>query len=91
MNREFDKLNFFYAATGSQDKVAKMSQLASQVGDPMLRYNSSLLTGNAEERCKTLIEAGQLTLAYMTARSHKLTDMVEYIEAEMESAGIDTM
>ena len=49
----------------------------------MLRFNCSLLTGDVEERVKTLVEAGQLPLAYMTARAHNLTDMVEYIEAEM--------
>jgi hypothetical protein len=49
----------------------------------MLRYNTSVLTANIEERVKTLVEAGQLPLAYMTARAHNLTDMVEYIESEM--------
>lgn len=48
INREFDKLNFFYAATGSNDKLAKMGQLAQQLDDPMLKYNSSLLTADVE-------------------------------------------
>lgn len=46
----------------------------------MLRYNTSLMTANVEERCKTLVETGQLALAYLAARSHNLTDMVEMIE-----------
>ena len=42
-----------------------------------------MLTANVEERVKTLVDAGQLPLAYMAARAHNLTDMVEYIESEM--------
>lgn len=49
----------------------------------MLRFNTSVLTANIEERVKTLIDAGQLPLAYMAARAHNLTDMVEYIETEL--------
>ena len=29
------------------------------------------------------METGQLPLAYMTARAHNLSDMVEYIESEI--------
>jgi hypothetical protein len=56
----------------------------------MLRYNTSLLTANVEERVKTLVETGQLALAYLAARTHNLVDLVEFIEAEMqESVTID--
>jgi len=81
--RAFDKLNFFWAVTGSIEKLNKMQNVASSVNDPMLRYNTSVLTANVEERVKTLVDAGQLPLAYMAARAHNLTDMVEYIESEM--------
>ena len=56
--KAFDKLNFFYSITGSSDKLKLMGQVASQVDDPMLRYNTSVLTANIEERVKTLVEAG---------------------------------
>lgn len=46
----------------------------------MLKYNTSLLTANVEDRVKTLMETGQLALAYLSARTHGLTDMVEFIE-----------
>jgi len=29
INREFEKLNFFYSATGSTDKLAKMAQIST--------------------------------------------------------------
>ena len=81
--RAFDKLNFFYAITGSIGKLNQMGNVAANVEDPMLRFNTSVLTANVEERVKTLVDAGQLPLAYMAARAHNLTDMVEYIESEM--------
>lgn len=67
-----------------------MQNVASSVDDPMLMFNTSVLTGNVEERVKTLVAAGQLPLAYMAARAHNLTDMVEYIESEItDSAEYD--
>lgn len=58
INREYDKLNFFYSVTGSSDKLAKMAQIATQLDDPILKFNSALLTSNVEERVKTLLESG---------------------------------
>ena len=63
-----------------------MAQVASKVNDPMLRFNTSVLTANVEERVRTLVEAGQLPLAYMAARAHNLTDMVESIETELQES-----
>ena len=84
--RAYDKLNFFYATTGSWQKMLQMRQQATNVADPMLKFNCSLLTGDVEYRVKTLVEAGQLPLAYMTARAHNLTDMVEYLESELQQS-----
>lgn len=85
-------MNFFYAVTGSTDKLYKMNMLAERVDDPILKYNSSLLTANVEQRVRVLMEANQLTLAYLTARSHNLTDLVEVIEQEMQdNDSIDAM
>ena len=41
------------------------------------------LNADIEERVRVLMESGQLPLAYMTARAHNLSDMVEYIESEI--------
>ena len=61
-----------------------MAQISTQLDDPILKYNSALLTQNVEERVKVLIETGQIPLAYLTARSHNLTEMAEFIEQEMQ-------
>jgi len=60
--------------------------VAANIANPMLKYNSSILTGNVEERVRTLVEAGQLPLAYMAARAHGLTDMIEFIEQELQDS-----
>ena len=46
MTRSFEKLNFFYAATGSLNKLQKMQGVAANVGDPVLRFNSATLNAN---------------------------------------------
>ena len=82
--RAFDKLNFFYTVSGSVSKLRKMQGIAaSGAGDHTLRYNTACLNADVEERVRTLMETGQLALAYMTARAHNLSDMVEYIESEI--------
>lgn len=83
MMRQFDKLNFHYAATGSVQRLKQMQMVAGNVNDPMLKFNTSLYTANVEERVRTLVEAGQLPLAYLSARAHGLTDMIEFLEQEM--------
>lgn len=60
--RSFDKLNFFYIATGSMNKLKKMQQVSQSVNDHMLRYNTSLLLGDIQDRVKLLAETGQSKL-----------------------------
>ena len=80
--RSFDKLNFFYSVAGSVSKLEKMQGVAgSAAGDATLRYNTATLNADAEEKVRTLMDSNQLPLAYMTARAHNLSDMVEYIES----------
>lgn len=83
MSYQFDKLNFFWAATGSFGKLQKMQQVAAAQDDPALSFNTSLLTGNVQERVKTLAKSGQLPLAYMAAKTHGLHEMAEKIEEEL--------
>mmetsp|Transcript_33362 Transcript_33362/g.51153 ORF Transcript_33362/g.51153 Transcript_33362/m.51153 type:complete len:334 (-) Transcript_33362:736-1737(-) len=80
MTKSFDKLNFFYATTGSTAKLAKMNQLAQAVNDPMLRFNSATLLGDVSEKVKVLASNGQVPLAYMTAKSHGLEEFAKTLE-----------
>jgi hypothetical protein len=58
ITRQFDKLNFFYATTGSIDKLHKMGGVAQSLNDPMLRYNTATLTANVSEKVRILAENG---------------------------------
>lgn len=58
ITRSFDKLNFFYMTTGSLNKLKKMQQVAVSVNDSMLRFNTSLILGDVQERVKLLAETG---------------------------------
>lgn len=80
IDRQYDKLNFFYSTTGSLHKLNKMQTVAQSVNDPMLRYNQATLTANVSEKVKILAENGQVPLAYMTAKSHGLEDFAKTLE-----------
>lgn len=60
-----------------------MQQVASAQEDPALSFNTSLLTGNVQERVKTLVKSGQLPLAYMAAKTHGLHELAEQLEAQL--------
>ena len=81
--KAFDKLNFFYATTGSFQKLRKMQQVAGAVGDPVLRFNSSTLNANIAEKVKILAENGQVPLAFMTARAHGLEEFAKTLETTL--------
>lgn len=83
LTRSFDKLNFFYAATGSLGKLQKMQAVASNIGDPVLRFNSATLTANVAEKVKVLAENGQVPLAFITARSHGLEEFAKTLETTL--------
>lgn len=58
LTRSLDKLNFFYAATGSLTKLRKMQGVAQSLNDHTLRFNTALYTGDIQERVKVLAETG---------------------------------
>jgi len=60
-----DKLNFFYATTGSMTKLKKMQQVAQSLNDHTLRFNSSIYTGDIVERVKVLAETGQSKFSFI--------------------------
>lgn len=58
-----------------------MQKIADMRGDQMSRFHNSLYLGDAEARARILIDVGMLPLAYMTAKSNGLTDIVTEIAA----------
>lgn len=59
------------------------TMVVPNIEDPMLKFNTSVLTGDVQERVSTLIASGQLPLAYLSARAHNLHEQVEYIESKI--------
>lgn len=70
--KNFERLSFLYLITGNIDKLSKMLHIANLRGDLMGRFHNALYLGNVNERVNILKDAGQLGLAYVTARAHGL-------------------
>ena len=83
--KNFERLSFLYLITGNVDKLRKMLKISEMRGDVMSRFHNSLYLGDIVERIKLLEEAGQLSLAYVTALSHNLTDIAETIKTKLPS------
>ena len=50
----------------------------------MLKFNTGLMTGNVVGRIETLVESGQLPLAYMSAKAHGLHQLTEQLEQKIQ-------
>ncbi|KAJ1939236.1 hypothetical protein EC988_007367, partial [Linderina pennispora] len=85
-NKAYDRLSFLYSVTGNVTKLGKMQKIAVMRNDLQSRLQNALYLGDAEERVRVLRESGQLSLAYLTAKTHGLTEEAEAIR---EAAGID--
>jgi coatomer protein complex subunit alpha (xenin) len=80
--KAFDKLSFLYMIIGDRAKLQKMNKIAVSRGDYMSQLQTSIYLGDAEARVQMLRETGMLPLAYMTAKTHGLSDLAEKILAE---------
>lgn len=74
--RNLDRLSVLYLITGNLTKLAKMQQISESRNDKMRLLHNTLLRGDVEKRVEILAEAGQVPLAYVTARLHNLTHML---------------
>lgn len=88
--KAYDKLSFLYSITGNTDKLSKMQKISVSRDDPQSRLQNSLYLGDVEDRVRVLRESGQMALAYLTAKTHGLTEEAEAIReaAEIEESDI---
>ena len=86
--KAFDKLSFFYIITGNQEKLRKMMKVAEVRGDRMSYYFNAMYLGDVEARVKALRDAGQLSLAYVTAVTYGLTDAAEEVQALLQQQSL---
>ncbi|KAL7617104.1 hypothetical protein Lser_V15G00638 [Lactuca serriola] len=82
--KNFERLSFLYLITGNLDKLSKMMKIAEVKNDVMGQFHNALYLGDVQERIKILINAGHLPLAYATAQTHGLTDIVEELAVKLE-------
>lgn len=83
--KSFEKLSYLYLLTGNNDKLQKMYKIAEMRQNIMSKYLNALLLGNAEERVKILEDAGENSLAYLTALTYNLNDKLENIQAALDT------
>ena len=77
--RNFDKLSFLYLCTGDEEKLQRMAKIAEHRNDFTARFQNALYLGDVESRIQMFKEIDQFPLAYLTAKSHGLTDECESI------------
>ncbi|KAL2827089.1 coatomer WD associated region-domain-containing protein [Aspergillus pseudoustus] len=83
--RNFDKLSFLYLATGDQEKLSRMAKIAEHRGDFTSRFQNAIYRGDVEDRIQMFKEVDLYPLAYLTAKSHGLTEEAESI---LEAVGL---
>lgn len=83
--RQFDKLSFLYLVTGDEAKLTRMAKIAEHRGDFTARFQNALYLGDVQDRIQMFKEIDLYPLAYMTAKSHGLTEECESI---LEATGL---
>ncbi|VEN35072.1 unnamed protein product [Callosobruchus maculatus] len=78
--KSFEKLSFLYLITGNLEKLRKMMKIAEIRKARSSQYHSALLLGDLEERVKVLKASKQMSLAYLTAVTHGMTETAEQIK-----------
>ncbi|CAN1836473.1 Coatomer subunit alpha-1 [Linum perenne] len=81
--QNFERLSFLYLITGNIEKLSKMLKIAEVKNDVMGQFHNALYLGDIQERVKILETAGQIPLAYITAKVHGLEDVAERLAAEL--------
>lgn len=79
--KKMDKLSFLYLLQGNETNLRKMLEISRLQNDPLMRFQNAVYLGDIEERIQLLQDVGQIPLAYMTAKSHGLTEKAEAILA----------
>ncbi|KAL4859696.1 Coatomer subunit alpha-3 [Chlorella vulgaris] len=81
--KNYERLSFLYLITGNLERLQKMLKIADMRGDVMGRFHNSLYLGDVAERLRILEEAGQTSLAYVTAATHGLAADAERLGEQL--------
>lgn len=86
--KNFERLSFLYLITGNEEKLAKMLKIAEMRSDVMGQFHNALYIGDVRERCKILETSGHYPLAYLTAKTHGLTEDAERLATILTESGV---
>ena len=86
--KNFERLSFLYLITGNEEKLKKMLKIAEMRSDVMGQFHNALYVGDIRERCKILESSGHYPLAYLTARTHGMTEDADRLEAMLTESGV---
>lgn len=86
--KDFERLSFLYLLTGNTEKLRKMCKIAEMRGDAMARFQNALFLGDAAERVRVLEDANQVSLAYLTAKTHGLEEDAARLQLAIDRAGL---
>ena len=81
----YERLAFLYLITGQLAKLKKMEKFAEKRADANAIFHTSLYLGDIPTRIRALEIAGQLPLAYLTAKTHGLADEAQRIKDRLAS------
>lgn len=79
----YERLSFLYLITGQVDKLKKMEKFAQKRNDNNSVFHSAILLGDVPTRVRALEMAGQLPLAYLTAKTHGLVEEAQRIKERL--------
>jgi coatomer protein complex subunit alpha (xenin) len=77
-----------YLLTGNLDKLRKMLKIAEMRGDVMSRFHNALFLGDVSERVGVFGATGQISLAYLTAKTYGLDDEADRYQQLLEAAEV---
>lgn len=81
----YERISFLYLITGQLQKLKKMEKFAEKRGDFMSVFHNALYLGDIPTRIKVFEMTGQLSLAYLTAKTHGMLEDAERIKSRLES------
>jgi coatomer subunit alpha len=87
----YEKLSFLYLINGNTKDLQMMSKIATMRKDNLSRFHNSLLLGDVETRVQVLEDSGQISLAYVTAKTHGLEDKAKQLESILGEGNIPTL
>lgn len=86
--RDLSRLSFLYAATGNTENLAKMQIIAERHKDNDSRMHNALLRDDALERVKVFEQVGQLTMAYVCAKTFGLSEHADRLAVRLAEAKV---